>query len=116
MKWRTMAKNATYRWRDWRINEKSGQSIRADDKQSKRSYGNQKKRIGNGWWWTLARRVAHCNSCTKRLAPRDKIAYNHGSRKIFCPNCARVQCVAAMCKPSKSLQRVGDVESEHTHA
>jgi predicted RNA-binding Zn-ribbon protein involved in translation (DUF1610 family) len=108
-----MAKNATYRWRDWRVNEKSGQSIRLDDK---RGLDKRKKRIGNGWWWTLAGRMGHCNSCGKRLMPRDKIAYNQGNRKIYCPNCARTECVADICKPSRKLQKMDESPAERTRA
>ncbi|HWB69052.1 MAG TPA: hypothetical protein VG518_03670 [Solirubrobacterales bacterium] len=104
-----MAKSDRHRWWDWRISDTSGQSIRADDNrgQERQKIPKGKRRAGNGWWWTLSAREAECKGCGKHLMAQEKIAYNHQSRKIFCPDCAQAECISEMCKPSRKLLRVG---------
>lgn len=97
-----MAKRDSQRWRDWRVNVISGQSIRADER--RRPPGLEKKgRTGGGWWWTLIGRLARCGNCKRDLQPPEKVAYNHGSKRILCPDCAKAQCVSTMCRPSKKM-------------
>lgn len=102
-----MAKRDNRRWRDWRVSDASGQSIRTDDSRPQpapRASGKRKAR--NGWWWTLSGREVDCHSCGKHLLAREKIAYNHQTRKIFCPSCAIEESVSEMCKPSRKLLAV----------
>jgi len=99
-----VAKSELRRWQDWRINETSGRSIRADDKRGRRGKG-RKSGSSSGWWWTLAAREAECKKCGRQLL-QEKIAYRHQAREILCPECARDECVAEMCQPSRKLLRV----------
>jgi ribosomal protein S27E len=100
-----VAKRDHQRWRDWRIDEASGRSIRADDKRG-RPGKPKKQRARNGWWWTLAAREAECKGCGKQLL-NQKVAYHHQTREILCPDCAQAQCVSEMCQPSRRLLKVG---------
>ena len=102
-----MAKNASYRWRDWRINTTSGQSIRADDKRGLGDRESEERGARNGWWWTLSARETDCKNCGKHLLADEKIAYHHQTRKIFCPDCAQAERVSEMCKPSRKLLTIG---------
>jgi ribosomal protein S27E len=101
-----MARTESRRWRDWRVSDASGKSIRTDDNRSSGARTSKKRRARNGWWWTLSGREVDCHGCGKHLLAREKIAYNHQTRKIFCPDCARAECVSEMCKPSRKLLAV----------
>ncbi|MGB7589047.1 MAG: hypothetical protein WBM00_10100 [Solirubrobacterales bacterium] len=101
-----MARRDYRRWRDWRINDTSGQSIRLDDERGRKGQGKQRG-ARNGWWWTLAARETHCGSCGELLLRNEKIAYHHQTRMIFCPDCARAERVAELCKPSRKVLKIG---------
>ena len=65
-----------------------------------------KKRPEKGWWWTVIDREAKCESCSRELQPPRKVAYNNGSRKVYCFDCAQKEGVADLCKPSRKLQKM----------
>jgi hypothetical protein len=100
-----VAKRADRRWRDWRIDETSGRSIRPDDKRG-RPERRKKREARSGWWWTLAVREAECGTCGKQLV-RQKIAYHHQTKQILCPECAQAECISELCQPSRKLLEVG---------
>lgn len=102
-----MAKRDSHRWWDWRVSQVSGRSIRTDDKRgpgAPEKTVKKKGRSGGGWWWTMIGREAQCDGCKAELQPPRKVAYNHNSRKVYCPECAKAQCVSTMCRPSKKLR------------
>lgn len=102
-----MAKKDSHRWWDWRVNQVSGESIRDQrglgEARRAAPQGKKKGGTGGGWWWTLIGREASCDKCKKELQPPEKVAYNHSSKKIYCPECAKAQCVSTMCRPSKKM-------------
>jgi hypothetical protein len=100
-----VAKSDRQRWRDWRINETSGRSIRADDRRGRLDKG-KKSGPGSGWWWTLAAREAECKRCGKQLL-HQKMAYSYRTKETLCPDCAQEACVSELCQPSQRLLKVG---------
>ena len=117
-----MAKRDSRRWRDWRVNQMSGESIRADDMRARRRLMETKepqqeqeqatqeqatkKSPGQGWWWIPVGREGKCDGCEKELQPPQKVAYGYGRRKVYCPDCAQKEGIATECQPSRKLQRM----------
>lgn len=99
-----MAKKDNQRWWDWRVSPVSGRSIRSDDKRGLRREGKKERQKGRGWWWTMLGKDAPCRNCQRELSPPQKVAYHHPTRKVYCPDCAQEERVAAQCKLSKRLQ------------
>jgi hypothetical protein len=99
-----MAKSDCNRWRDWRVNRASGQSIRADDLPTPKR---GRRGAGKGWWWTLAARQARCAVCRTHIGLDQKIAYHHQTQVVLCPACADAERVAEKCELSRRVLKVG---------
>src|SRR5512146_3189810 len=104
-----MARSDRHRWWDWRVNVTSGESIRTDDKRGSSAGSDRERRqtAGEDWWWTLAWRKTSCQGCGRWISLHDKVAYNHRSKRLYCPACAQTQGIDAKCRPSRKLLRVG---------
>jgi hypothetical protein len=103
-----VSRSASRRWWDWRVDASSGQSIRVDDERGQgQEPGKPKAHRPSDWWWTLIGQESDCDGCGKRMPPRQKVAYQRGTKKIFCSECARDVCVSTLSMPAAERSGVG---------
>jgi hypothetical protein len=95
-----MSRSASRRWRDWRVDAGSGESIRFDDE--RRPEQRKQPQKASDWWWTLIGQESDCDGCGRHMPPRQKVAYQRGTKMIFCADCAQKVCVSTLSMPSAS--------------
>jgi hypothetical protein len=106
-----MARRASRRWRDWRVDE-SGRSIRSTTEREATAKSKRKskpKRAKKGpmpsqWWEAFAPKGCVCDECGEAVPPGELTAYRHHPRRSVCVGCAKQIGIAERCKPSRKVR------------